>query len=45
MDIILKGDGRTSPDHFDPLVLAVFEVVHEGLREAYDSNPDPQLVM
>ena len=40
MDIILKGDGRTSPSHFDPLVLAIVEDIHEELRNAYDSNPD-----
>lgn len=44
MDIILKGDGRTKPEHFDPLMLAVVEMIHEGLREAYDSNPDPHLM-
>jgi putative two-component system response regulator len=39
--IITKGDGRTEPSHFDPLVLKAFEETHELLRNAYDENPDP----
>jgi putative two-component system response regulator len=42
MDIMLKGDGRTSPTHFDPVVLTVFQAVHAQLCEAYDKNPDPR---
>jgi putative two-component system response regulator len=41
MDIILKGDGRTEPAHFDPLVLHAFKETSELLRNTYDSNPDP----
>jgi len=40
MDIILKGDGRTEPSHFDPIVLEAFEAVHEQLRDAFDNEPD-----
>jgi len=40
MDIILKGDGRTEPTHFDPIVLEAFEAVHEQLKDAFDSEPD-----
>ena len=43
MDIILEGDGRTSPAHFDPIVLEAFRLVHEDMRHAYDSNPDPHI--
>ena len=40
MDIILVGDGRTHPSHFDPKVLEAFRLVHEQMRDAYDANPD-----
>jgi len=43
MEIILKGDGRTSPSHFDPLVLNAFELTQAELCHAYDSNPDPSV--
>jgi len=45
MDIILKGDGRTEPSHFDPIVLKAFENREAALRHAYDSNPDPQIAV
>jgi len=44
LSIILKGDGRTQPAHFDPLVLKAFAETHETIRQAYDSNPDPSLI-
>jgi len=40
MDILLNGDGRTSPKHFDPIVLDVLKEVHEDICLAFDSNPD-----
>jgi putative two-component system response regulator len=43
MDIILKGDGRTEPTHFDPIVLRAFKEINQDLREAYDNNPDPHI--
>ncbi|MCL2355748.1 MAG: response regulator [Defluviitaleaceae bacterium] len=43
MNIILTGDGRTVPSHFDPLVLQAFSETHEELRDAYDANPDPHI--
>jgi putative two-component system response regulator len=44
MDIILKGDGRTDPGHFDPVVLEAFKEIHVEMAEAFDSNPDPHLI-
>ncbi|MCL2577486.1 MAG: response regulator [Defluviitaleaceae bacterium] len=43
IDIILNGDGRTDPSHFDPIVLEAFKETHEALRDAYDNNPDPHI--
>ncbi len=38
--IILEGDGRTLPSHFDPAVLAVFREVHEEFRRIYDEHQE-----
>jgi putative two-component system response regulator len=32
-DIILNGDGRTEPEHFDPDVLKAFEAVEDSFRQ------------
>lgn len=37
-DIIMKGDGRTMPGHFDPLVLEVFTQRHAEFRRIYDES-------
>ncbi|MCL2499545.1 MAG: response regulator [Defluviitaleaceae bacterium] len=44
LETILKGDGRTEPSHFDPIVLEAFKEVHNEMAEAFDSNPDPYLI-
>ena len=36
-NIIIKGDGRTMPQHFDPLVLAAFEAIRESFAEVFDT--------
>lgn len=33
VDIILSGDGRTMPEHFDPRVLEAFKLVHEEFKQ------------
>ncbi len=36
LDIILVGDGRTKPEHFDPIVLETFKLVQEAFKELND---------
>jgi putative two-component system response regulator len=49
VNIILKGDGRTAPGHFDPQVLAAFESHLERFRDIYeglaDQDPAPSVVL
>lgn len=37
VDIILSGDGRTMPEHFDPKVLEVFSAVQDDFNINYSS--------
>jgi putative two-component system response regulator len=38
--IIVEGDGRTKPEHFDPDVLTVFRDVHEQFNEIFEAHKD-----
>ena len=40
VDVILNGDGRTLPQHFDPALLAVFREIHPKLEATYDRFAD-----
>ena len=39
-DIILNGDGRTMPDHFDPQLLEVFRQSHDAFAAIWDELAD-----
>ena len=37
VDIIMKGDGRTRPEHFDPTIFEAFGQTHESFRDVYET--------
>ncbi len=37
-DILLNGDGRTMPDHFDPQILAAFNEIKDDFAEIFDKS-------
>lgn len=37
MDIIVLGDGRTLPQHFDPVIFAVFTQNHKDFEDIFES--------
>jgi len=37
MDIITRGDGRTQPEHFDPVIFTAFKQNHQTFRDIFDS--------
>jgi putative two-component system response regulator len=40
LEIILKGDGRTQPGHFDPEVLQAFRGMTARFRDIYEAHAD-----
>lgn len=39
-DIILKGDGRTMPQHFDPQILAAFSEIKDEFAAIFEKSQD-----
>ena len=39
-EIITKGDGRTSPEHFDPQILSIFKEYHEVFRQIFEKSTE-----
>ena len=37
MNIIINGDGRTQPEHFDPALLAAFKANHQSFRDIFET--------
>jgi putative two-component system response regulator len=40
IQIIMKGDGRTEPAHFDPEILSIFERIEKGFYAVYEEHKD-----
>ena len=38
--IILEGDGRVMPEHFDPKLLEIFRKIHTELEKIFNENAD-----
>jgi putative two-component system response regulator len=39
-DIILNGDGRTLPGHFDPQVLAAFDEIKDSFAKIFEESQE-----
>ena len=38
MDIIMHGDGRTDPKHFDPIILRIFKQNHQLFQDIFEAH-------
>ena len=41
-DIIVNGDGRTKPEHFDPVILNIFKEYHSEFNRIYETLTNEQ---
>ena len=41
-DIILNGDGRTEPEHFDPMVLTAFDEIKDDFADIFEKSMSGQ---
>lgn len=41
-NIILKGDGRTKPEHFDPRIIELFQGISDLFAEVYEKMKDKE---
>ena len=37
VDIITRGDGRTQPEHFDPVIFTAFKQNHQSFRDIFEA--------
>lgn len=42
-DILLNGDGRTQPEHFDPQIIEAFRAIHPKFAAIYERISDDEL--
>ena len=43
MDIIMHGDGRTDPKHFDPIILGIFKQNHQLFQDIFEAHTAQEL--
>ena len=45
VDMMVRGDGRIKPGHFDPAILAVFNQQHSAFRDIFDAYAGESLAL
>jgi len=40
LQVIMQGDGRTHPDHFDPMILSAFVKLADRFRDIFEEHSD-----
>jgi putative two-component system response regulator len=44
VDIITRGDGRTQPEYFDPVIFAAFKQNHESFSDIFEAHTPETLI-